>query len=79
MCKICKQNPCAAGCPNFEDKPLFFCDKCECEIFADETYYEICGNIFCEDCVIGGRRTSDRDVTYSTGKPVISYGDKWED
>lgn len=80
MCEICRQNPCCPACPNFEDEPLFYCNKCDSAIYADETYYEICGEIFCEDCVSSGKRTAGRDTTYyNSGKPVISYGDKWED
>lgn len=80
MCEICRQNPCCPACPNFEDEPLYYCNKCDCEIYADEPYYEICGEIFCEDCVSSGKRTAGRDTTYyNSGKPVISYGDKWED
>jgi hypothetical protein len=56
-----------------------FCNKCDKGIFAGDSYYEICGEIFCEDCVHGGYRTADRDVSYSSGAPVISYGDKWEE
>ena len=79
MCEICRQNPCCPACPNFEDKPLMFCNKCDTGIFAGDNYYEICGEIFCEDCVHGGYKTADRDVSYNSGAPVISYGDKWEE
>ena len=79
MCEICKQNPCCPACPNFEDTPILFCDKCETGIFADDIYYEICGGIFCEDCTNNGKRKADRDNSYNSGAPVISYGDKWED
>lgn len=79
MCEICKQNPCCPACPNFEDTPLLFCDKCETGIFADDIYYEICGGIFCENCTNNGKRKAERDNRYNSSAPVISYGDKWED
>lgn len=79
MCEVCRQNPCCPACPNFEGEPLMFCNKCDTGIFAGDSYYEICGSIFCEDCVHGGYRTADRDVSYNSGAPVISYGDKWEE
>lgn len=81
MCEICRQNPCAPQCPNFEDEPLFYCNKCDEPIYADEVYYEVCGEIFCEDCVYEGKRVAQRDDYYcnNSGAPVISYGDKWED
>jgi hypothetical protein len=79
MCDICHSFPCRPQCPNFEDEPLMFCNKCDTGIFAGDSYYEICGEIFCEDCVHGGYRTADREPCYNSGKPVISYGDKWEE
>ena len=78
MCEICMQTPCAAGCPN-NDEALTWCSRCESAIFAGDDFYEIDDTVYCVDCVYICRRTADRDVTYSTGKPVISYGDKWED
>ena len=80
MCDVCRRTPCAAGCPNNDDEPLFYCNKCDEAIFPGAVYYEICGEIFCEDCVHDGRKSASRDVTYyNSGAPVISYGDKWED
>ena len=80
MCEICRQYPCAAGCPNNDDEPLFYCRICDSPIYAGEDYYEIDDTIYCEDCVHDSRKSADRDVTYyNSGAPVISYGDKWED
>ena len=80
MCNVCRQTPCCPACPNFEDEPLYYCDKCECGIFADEVFYEVCGSILCENCVNDGLRTADRaDSGYHSGAPVYSSGDEWED
>ena len=79
MCEICRQNPCAAGCPNNDEKPLLYCSICNIGIYAEDTYYEIAGMVYCEDCTYDCRRTADRDCNYQSGAPVISYGDKWED
>jgi late competence protein required for DNA uptake (superfamily II DNA/RNA helicase) len=78
MCDICRRTPCAPQCPNFEDEPLLYCDRCERAIYADDTYYEI-GGIYCENCMENSKRTADRDNSYHSGQPAISYGDKWED
>lgn len=80
MCEICRQNPCAAGCPNNDEEPLLECSICGTGIFEGDNYFEINDTIICEDCTLECQHTAERDVTYyNSGKPVFSYGDKWED
>lgn len=39
------------ACGECQEKGLFTCENCNCEIFEDDEYYEIGGQILCEDCV----------------------------
>ena len=79
MCEICRQNPCAAGCPNYDEEPLMYCEGCDKPIYQDDVYYEVNDIILCEDCIYDCMRHADRDADYhNDGQPVISYGDKWE-
>ena len=78
MCEYCHSFPCRPQCPNFEDEPVTYCEKCDTAIYADDTYYEVNDVILCENCVYECRRTADREPSYN-GKPAISYGEKWEE
>ena len=41
--------PClGSSCPN-RNVPVYFCDKCDCEIDSD--IYEVDGEELCEDCL----------------------------
>lgn len=46
--------------PRDEAKPVHIC-KHGCEIYEGETYYEIDGNIYCEDCVKEGEKEAEFD------------------
>lgn len=80
MCNICRRYPCAAGCPNNDAEPVYTCTICGGGIFPEDNFFELGGAIYCEGCTLESQHTASRDVTYiNSGKPVYSYGDKWED
>ena len=37
-------------------KPILICDDCDNEIYTDEYYYDILGNIICEDCIENSKK-----------------------
>lgn len=57
MCSDCGHFPCVSRCPNYEEKPLFYCDRCGEGIFDGDKFYQIDGIIdvktllICEDCM----------------------------
>jgi hypothetical protein len=46
--------------PRDEAKPVHIC-KHGCEIYEGETYYEIDGNIYCENCIEESRKEAEFD------------------
>ena len=51
MCSICLRTPCASGCPNADEPPVFAeCDECGAEIYDGADFYKIGGN-YCEECI----------------------------
>lgn len=49
------------GCGRCNGEVVFYCDSCENEIYDGETCYEICGYIYCEDCINESEITAQRD------------------
>lgn len=45
-------------------KVLFKCIHCRCEICDGETYYDIDGEPWCEECIEDARKTADADDWY---------------
>ena len=37
-------------------KPMFICEECGDIIYGEDYYYEILGNIICEDCIEDGKK-----------------------
>lgn len=78
MCSVCGQYPCSAQCPNADEQPVLYCSVCNSPIYHDYDYFEVCGVIYCEDCIHDCRRTADKEITYN-GAPRIAYGgNDWE-
>ena len=60
MCEVCRQYPCHSSCPNAPDPPLFAkCYSCGAEILYGDDYYDIGGDIYCEDCIDEFRKTAE--------------------
>ena len=51
MCSVCGQYPCSAQCPNADEQPVLYCSVCNSPIYHDYDYFEVCGVIYCEDCM----------------------------
>ena len=51
MCEICHSTPCRPQCPNAEDTPAYWCEKCNAGIYGGDAYYDIEGEIICENCI----------------------------
>ena len=50
MCKECRQNPCANGCPNEPiEVPVLNCPSCRADLFVGDVYYPILE--VCEYCL----------------------------
>ena len=39
------------SCGECQEKGLFQCENCDCEIFEGDEYFEIGGQVLCEDCI----------------------------
>ena len=52
MCNICGHYTCPGGCPN-ADEPVvvLHCEKCNCGIREGDSYYDVEGVAYCEDCM----------------------------
>lgn len=56
MCDLCQHYPCKTACPNYEEKPVCYCDICGEGIFNGDMYYNIKvegvnPQYICEDCI----------------------------
>lgn len=54
MCEICHSSPHLSRCPYApEPKPTLIDTCCNCceDIFEGDTYYEIDGGYWCDDCI----------------------------
>lgn len=58
MCKECRQYRCPPGCPNYEEeqKVYGYCSDCFSPIYEGDDYFLLGDEVYCEDCVINGRR-----------------------
>lgn len=62
MCDICGKYPCDSRCPNAPEPELFGkCCMCGEKIFDGDTYYDIEGEYWCEDCIDESRKTAEVD------------------
>jgi hypothetical protein len=59
MCSICHSTPCRPQCPNAEEKAVKVCIGCGADIIDGETYYDIDGEPFCEDCINASKRVAE--------------------
>ena len=52
MCEICRTTPCDARCPNAPGpRMVFICSGCSGSIMEGDSYWDILGEQFCEDCI----------------------------
>lgn len=60
MCDMCWQTPCHPRCPNAPE-PLVIhkCIHCGAEIREGESYYDIDGEPWCEDCIKEARTCAE--------------------
>lgn len=61
MCNECRQYPCSSRCPNAPEHIVCNCIHCDGEIYRGETYYDIDGEPWCEDCVKSARTCAEED------------------
>lgn len=60
MCDICRTTPCHPFCPNAPEPPVFGrCVNCKEKIFDGDDYYDIDGDIWCEECIDDCRKTAE--------------------
>lgn len=60
MCDVCRQHPCDSRCPNAPEPPLFGrCVNCGYKIYDGNEYYDIDGDIWCEDCIDERHKTAE--------------------
>lgn len=61
MCEVCWHTPCDSRCPNADEPPVIHnCIHCGIKISEGDTYYDIDGEPWCEDCVRGSRTCAKR-------------------
>lgn len=56
MCQVCRMNPCHPQCPYAEPNIVHHCAICDAEIYVGDTYYDICGDPICADCIDNAQR-----------------------
>ena len=62
MCVECLQTPCHPRCPNAPDPPVVHrCSHCNGKIRAGDTYYDIDGEPWCEDCISSQSCTAEEE------------------
>lgn len=62
MCDVCRQTPCASACPNAPEPPVFGrCACCGFKIYDGDDYYDIGGDIYCEECVEDSKKIAEVD------------------
>lgn len=60
ICEICKKSPCDARCPNAPEPPLVHeCESCGAEIREGDTYYNLDGVPYCEECIEAAREEAE--------------------
>lgn len=60
MCDICHRHPCAGGCPNAPEPPIFAkCSECGEKIYDGDDYYELINEYFCEECVSNSHKIAE--------------------
>ena len=63
MCEYCHSHPHRRGCPNEpEPETVARCSNCRGEIREGDTYYDIDGEPWCEDCILDARKTAEIEV-----------------
>ena len=61
MCDICRQSPCDSRCPNAPDPPVAYeCIHCDAEIYEGDSYYDIDGEPWCENCIKDAHTDAER-------------------
>lgn len=62
MCELCLRSPCDSRCPNApEPRAVFICSGCGERICEGDTYYDVLGEQWCEDCMEEMRWTAEYD------------------
>lgn len=65
MCDFCHHSPHLCGCPEApEPIHIFICSECGESIYEGESYYDVMGEQFCEECMRGFLRTAELYDTY---------------
>lgn len=60
MCRICRQTPCHPQCPEAPGpSKVYTCMCCGYGIYAGDAYYDLLGEIWCEECVREQYRTAE--------------------
>lgn len=60
MCDICRNYTCPGSCPNAPAPDEFGrCLHCGQVIYDGDDYYDIDGEIWCEDCIWECRKTAE--------------------
>lgn len=59
MCEICGHSPCLSYCPNAEFRVYCLCWRCGSEIREGDNYYDMGGEIWCEECVSDRKRCAE--------------------
>lgn len=64
MCEVCKQTPCHPRCPYAPDPPIVHeCIRCGDLILEGDSYYDVDGEQWCEDCMRRNRKTAESEET----------------
>ena len=52
MCEECRRTPCHPQCPNADEPQVVYeCVHCHYGIVEAESYYNVDGEPWCEDCI----------------------------
>lgn len=65
MCDFCRHNPCDPRCPYApEPAVVYVCSGCGEDVHVGDTYYEIAGDIYCEECIEDAKKEASIDEDY---------------
>lgn len=60
MCEYCHSFPHLSRCPNAPEPPeVYKCSCCGEPIYEGDTYYDIDGDAWCEECILDTRKEAE--------------------
>lgn len=63
MCEYCYSYPHLSQCPNAPEPPIVCeCSCCGEPIYGGDEYYDINGDVWCEECILDARKEAEYET-----------------